>query len=132
MQATTDYRLASGTSLASPLVAGAIARYLSVLPDSEVEKLTPEILKARMIDSASRGSINLDTIEHKTTSDRLLYKVSYVIYQLALLLFSFYFARGRWSLSAQISVSSPFRPCVFRPWSCWSYSVLHTRSQPCV
>ena len=65
----------SGTSMASPHVVGTVARYLSVLPDSKAAVATPELIKARLIDSASSGAIDLYSLEYQSTPDRLLYKV---------------------------------------------------------
>ena len=61
--------------MACPHVVGTIARYLSVLPDSKAVLATPELIKAKVMDSATRGAIDLSKLEHSTTPDRLLYKV---------------------------------------------------------
>ena len=76
---TDQYFTASGTSMSAPHVAGVVARYLSVLSDREAASISANVVKARIVDMASRHQVDQDRLELKATPDRLLYKVDIVL-----------------------------------------------------
>ena len=90
-----EYVRFSGTSMACPHAVGMAARFYSEMSDAQVQRFSPEKMKARLIDGATSGAIRLDGVHQRATRNRynkfnviiLVYcPISYVIFDIHLTL----------------------------------------------
>ena len=66
----TGYTQFSGTSMACPHAVGMAARMYSELSDEEASRMTPEMMKAKMVKGATFGVIELQGETERATSNR--------------------------------------------------------------
>ena len=64
----------SGTSQATPHVAGVVARYLEALNDTELSVIHQQNVRDMLVQTSTTGAITFETSSQRTTPNRLLYK----------------------------------------------------------